>query len=146
MPVFVNNVEISDDLVHGEMQHHPAESVEKARYYAARSLVVQELLVQEAKKLEILTSESKEEEILAEAVEKLVEREVVIPEADLDICEKYYDAHKKYFLDKKTGELLPFFLVKEHIKGYLHTKSLRYAISQYIEMLAAKSAIEGFKI
>jgi NNP family nitrate/nitrite transporter-like MFS transporter len=31
-PIFVNNVEITNDDVHVEMQYHPAESVDKSRH------------------------------------------------------------------------------------------------------------------
>jgi len=53
IPVLVNKVEITDDEVHTEMQHHPAKSVDSARDLASQALVIRELLFQEAVRLKL---------------------------------------------------------------------------------------------
>ncbi|MBK7543745.1 MAG: hypothetical protein IPP10_18620 [Candidatus Competibacteraceae bacterium] len=70
MPITVNGVEITDAAIQAEMQHHPAPSREIAEYAAKLSLVAQELLLQEANRLEIAGGDG-EERIAA-----LLQREV----------------------------------------------------------------------
>ncbi len=54
MPITVNGVEITDNAIHAEMQHHPlAPSRQVAEYSAKLALVAKELLSQEAARLNI---------------------------------------------------------------------------------------------
>ena len=149
MPVLVNNIEITDDEVHAEMQHHPASSVDNARDQAAQALVIRELLFHESIRLELTdiksTKDATEEEI-ASTIENLLEREVSIPEADEETCEYYYQQHQESFRDKKSENILSFDLVKKHIQDYLHDKAMRVAVRQYIEKLTRSSEISGFNM
>lgn len=70
MPITVNGVEITDAAIQAEMHHHPAPSREIAEYAAKLSLIAQELLSQEANRLEIV-GHDREERIAA-----LLQREV----------------------------------------------------------------------
>lgn len=149
MPVFVNDIEINDDEVHREMQHHPADSLAQARAQAARTLVVRALLLEEAAHLELVApgrmDDLKEDEINS-VIDQLLVEEISIPEADQETCRRYYRKHKDIFCDKKTGKPVPFELVEEHIRDYLHTSALRVAISAYIDALASKSKISGIEL
>lgn len=149
MPVLVNKIEITDDEVHAEMQYHPASSVDNARDLAAQALIIRELLFQEAIHLELTdvksTYDTTEDEI-ASTIEKLLEQEISIPEADSATCRRYYEQHQSFFLDKKTNQILSFDLVEKHIQDYLHDKAMRIAIRQYIEKLAKAAKISGFRM
>jgi len=149
MPVLVNKVEITDDEVHAEMQHHPAKSVDSARDLAAEALVIRELLFQEAVRLKLSniksTKDATEAEI-ASVIDKLLEQEISIPEADNETCQHYYEQHKESFADKKSGSILPFDLVQKHIQDYIHDKAMRVAVRQYIEKLTRAAKIAGFNM
>lgn len=142
MPIFVNEVEITDDAVHREMQYHPASRVEEAQHKAAQALVVQELLRQEAKKAGLLQDDA----IAAEesAIDTLLQQEIPLPEADSATCQRYYEQNQARFADQKTGKILPFSLVESRIRDYIYARSLRTGISQYIRVLAGKARIAGF--
>ncbi len=147
MPIFVNEVEITDDEVHSEMQYHPAANVEEARYKAAQALVVRQLFLQEAREQSLLPK-SKEASAGVEeeerAIEVLLEKEIEIPEADSKTCQHYYEHNKERFKDQKTGEVLPFETVEKHVRDYICTRSMRTGISQYISILAGQARIAGF--
>lgn len=70
MPITVNGVEITDDAIQAEMQHHPAPSREMAEYAAKLALVAKELLSQEADRLEIAGHDADEK------IAALLEREI----------------------------------------------------------------------
>ena len=48
MSIFVNKVEIKDSEIGQEMQYHPAPAREQAWHMAAQSLVIRQLLLQQA--------------------------------------------------------------------------------------------------
>jgi hypothetical protein len=80
MPVFVNDVEISDDAVHCEMQYHPAATVEEAMERAARVLVVKELLLREARaRVDLSTLSNASDDDL---IDLLLEQVICVSEAD----------------------------------------------------------------
>ena len=81
MPIFVNNVEITDDDVHAEMQNHPAESADKARHKAGQALVLRQLLLQAAKAKNMLEDVEQIDNVLAEeTIDTLIQQEVVVPQ------------------------------------------------------------------
>lgn len=147
MPIIINDVEITDEEVHAEMQHHPAKTVDEARHRAARALVIRKLLLLEAVDSNILKpgkdSSSKAEE---EAIDTLLQNKVPVPDADETSCSRYYEQNKQRFIDKKTNEILPFKFVHHHIHDYLQTRSLQTGISHYIKVLAGKAKIVGFDL
>ncbi|MBA5248690.1 Possible peptidyl-prolyl cis-trans isomerase [hydrothermal vent metagenome] len=139
MPIKVNNVEISDDDVFQEMQYQTDSStVEEVIFKAAQALVVQQLLLQE---IGIEKEEDEEEE---EKINQLLNHNVTIPVASVEVCKRYFDNNEDRFLDKEIGEPLPFELVEAHIKEYLQNQSTTSGISEYIKMLAANANIQGF--
>ena len=81
------------------MQYHPAPSREQAWTEAATALVVRELLLQEAARLDIApdaeaVAEAYGEEALLQA---LLAREITTPEPDAEICRRYWAANKAKF-------------------------------------------------
>ncbi|MCC7260875.1 MAG: hypothetical protein IT567_07565 [Alphaproteobacteria bacterium] len=142
MPIFVNDVEITDDAVHREMQYHPASHVEEAQHKAAQALVVQELLRQAARKAGLLQDDTPTAEDTA--IDLLLQQEISLPDADSESCHRYYMQNQVRFTDKKTGEILPFSLVESRICDYMRARSLRTGISQYIRVLAGQARIAGF--
>ena len=147
MPIFVNNVEITDDDVHAEMQYHPAESADKARHKAAQALVIRQLLLQEAKAKNMLEDVEQVDTVLAEeTIDTLILQEVVVPQADDESCKRYYEQNKERFIDKSTDKVLPFDSVNAHIRDYLHARSLQTGINQYITLLSGSANIAGFDL
>lgn len=80
----VNGVEIGDDAVAREVQHHPASSREEAEAMAATALILRELMLQRAGALGLQGAD--EEELLT----RLVDAEVTIPEPAPEEIARYY--------------------------------------------------------
>lgn len=100
--VSVNDVEIQAAVIAAECQNHPAENAEAAQREAVRSLVVRELLLQEAARLAIaavpLTDEAGRTETAEDAlIRGLLEDQIKTPEADDAACRRYYDNNSKRF-------------------------------------------------
>ncbi len=101
-PVTVNGVTISRAAISREVQNHPAAKPVEAWLKAARALVVRELLLQEARRIDLpaepLTDSEGRRETDEEAlVRTLVEREVVTPEADEETCRRYFEQNRAKF-------------------------------------------------
>lgn len=84
--VSVNDVEIQAAVIAAECQNHPAENAEAAQREAVRSLVVRELLLQEAARLAIaavpLTDEAGRTETAEDAlIRGLLEDQIKIGRA-----------------------------------------------------------------
>lgn len=100
--VNVNGVQIPRDVIAREVQHHPARNPSESLKAAARALVVRELLLQEARRLEIVAEplddgEGRRETAEEASVRALVDREVRTPSADLAICRRYYEKNQQQF-------------------------------------------------
>lgn len=101
-PVKVNGVTIARDAIVREMQHHAAARPIAAWQEAARALVIRELLLQEARRLEIAAEPLSDEEGRRETDEEamiraLIEREVAVPEPDETTCRRYYEQNRVKF-------------------------------------------------
>lgn len=92
----VNGVHISADEINAEVQYHPAETLPEAKYQAMRALVVRELLLQKAVTLGIC-SRGHAVKNADEVIDRLLKKEVVIPDPDAETCRRYYEANKKRF-------------------------------------------------
>lgn len=102
VPVKVNGVAIARDAIIREMQHHAAAKPIAAWQQAARALVVRELLLQEARRLDIVPEPISDAEGRRETDEEamirgLVEREVMVPEPDDASCRRYYEQNRARF-------------------------------------------------
>ena len=148
MSIFVNQAEISEAEVGQEMQYHPAPTQEQAWQMAAQSLVVRQLLLQQAAETGLCAEPP--EEISGEREEELIDQllqcEVIVPEADEATCQRYYNNHQDRFLDKETGDRLAFDQAQAGIRDYLHTKAMRIAVAEYIKALSYRAKIRGIEL
>lgn len=148
MSIFVNDVEISEEEIGQEMQHHPAPSREQAWRLAAQSLVVRQLLLQQAREVGLCQDDvsgipADREEGL---IDQLLERDVTVPEADESTCQRFYDNNPGSFMDKTSGQRLAFSEAQIQIRDYLHTKAMRMAVAEYIKALSYAADMKGFEL
>jgi len=148
MSIFVNKVEISEAEVGQEMQHHPAPTQEQAWQLAAQSLVIRQLLLQQAAnsglyQAEVAFINADEEEKI---IDRLLQKEVTVPQADEATCQRFYDSHPDSFMDKASGKRLDFVEAQVLIRDYLHTKAMRAAVAEYIKALSYSADINGFEL
>lgn len=147
MPVFVGNVEITDEQVFAEMQYHPAANAQEAQCKAAQALAVRELLLQEAARLGInapdpaAAQEIKDEFIIG----RLLEQEVTTPEPDDQTCLRYYNQNRKVFRNSSNSQA-PFEQVRPAIAAYLKEVSWQTAVRQYLKILAGKNSVVGIQL
>jgi peptidyl-prolyl cis-trans isomerase C len=105
--VRVNGTEIPEAEILQEAQNHPAASPQEALAEAARALVVRELLIQQARTLELNPEPEAGEDGAMETPEdalirQVLDREVVVPQASDENCRRYYDNNKNRF---RSGDL-----------------------------------------
>ncbi|HSO42840.1 MAG TPA: peptidylprolyl isomerase, partial [Rhodospirillales bacterium] len=98
----MNGVEIPPEAIAQEMQHHPAPDANMAWREAARALAIRELLLQEARRLEIEpepeADEADREESEADALVRAVLDENVSPELPSEReCRRFYEARQDRF-------------------------------------------------
>jgi len=145
MPIFVNQTEITDEEVFREMQYHPAASQDVALEEAARSLTIRELLRQESLEQQLVDDGAGLEDVDA-AIMKLIEKEVQAPEAETQMCRRYYEQNKDRFRTGPDAAAQPFELVEDKIREYLHTRSIRHGIQSYILDLITRHKVAGFDL
>ena len=148
MSIFVNKVEIKEEEVGQEMQYHPADTQERAWQLAAQSLVVRQLLLQQAVESGLYqdtgsTTPGEQEEHI---IDQLLEQDVSVPEADEATCQRFYDSHPDSFMDKEAGKRLTFGQAEATIRDYLHTKAMRMAVAEYIKALSYSADIKGLEM
>ena len=147
MSIFINKAEITAQEIGQEMQYHPAPTQERAWHMAAQSLVIRQLLLQQAVENGLCEDAGSvtagEDEKL---IDQLLEQNIVVPEADEATCRRFYDNHPDSFKDEKTGERATFELVQANIRDYLHTKAMRIAVAEYIKALSYNADIKGFEL
>jgi peptidyl-prolyl cis-trans isomerase C len=94
--ITVNGIKISPEQINAEVQYHPAPSLLDAKYKAMQALVIRELLIQQAVKLGICEAE-KNRDAPDELIDRLLEREITVPEPSPMECERYYNNNIKRF-------------------------------------------------
>jgi hypothetical protein len=141
MSIFVNKIEITKAEVGQEMQYHPAPTQKRAWQMAAQSLVVRQLLLQQAANSGLDSGEQEEN-----VIDLLLQQDVTVPEADEATCQRYYAAHLDSFMDKESGKRLTFDQAHAHIRDYLHTKAMRMAVAEYIKALSHSADIQGYEL
>lgn len=97
--VTVNAVVIPKTAIAREIQNHPASTPVDAWKAAARALAIRELLLQEAKRLQIAAvpasdAEGRRETDDESLINALVTQEVKVPDAGTEECQRYY-AHNR---------------------------------------------------
>ena len=149
MSVFVNEVEISESEIGQEMQYHPAPSQERAWQLAAQSLVIRQLFLQQAAEsgyLPAVDTEGQDGSAEEDAIDRLLEENISVPEADEATCQRFYDKHPDSFKDAETGERRSFDQAQSQISDYLHTKAMRMAVAEYIKALSYQAKIKGIEL
>jgi len=91
MELRVNATRISNDEIHREMQYHPAPSREQAERAAARALLVRRILLTEALRTGLLTTDGVPREAEEAAVAALIESNVTVEDPDEAACRALYD-------------------------------------------------------
>ena len=107
MPVYVNKVEITEAQIGREMQYHPAPTRERAWQLAARSLVIRQLLLQRAAEDGLCHNADPGSQVTPEeeqAIDRLLEENVAVPEADTETCRRFYDSHPESFRTDDSAE------------------------------------------
>ncbi|MBY0323410.1 MAG: peptidyl-prolyl cis-trans isomerase [Reyranella sp.] len=102
LPVSVNGVAIASADIARETQHHASPDPDEAWALAARALAIRELLRQEADRLGIEAEPIEDGEGRRETPQEardraLVEREVVVPQADDAACRRYFEQNRRRF-------------------------------------------------
>ena len=82
--IAVNGAEISPAIIDAELQNHRADSADAARGEAAHALVIRELLLQEAHRIDLMPPEITEENGVCETEEealisRLLDNQIVAP-------------------------------------------------------------------
>lgn len=114
LPVItVNGVAISEQDLANELQYHPNENFNVVVQQAGQALVVRQLLIDEAKKQGIDTSNDEE------AMQKLVESNISYDAPNKDICQRYFDNNKEKFMTMPLMEVDHILLAaaKDDIEG-----------------------------
>jgi peptidyl-prolyl cis-trans isomerase C len=107
--VGVNGVRIPRHAIAREMQNHTAETPLAAWQAAARSLVVRELMLQEARRLGLAAvpiedGEGRRETEEEALVRALIEREIATPAPDQATCRRYYERNLSRFCSSDIFE------------------------------------------
>lgn len=149
MSVFVNKIEITESDIGQEMQYHPAPTRERAWQLAAQSLVIRQLFLQQAVECGYFTGVGASKQgspAEEEAIDRLLEENITVPDADEETCRRFYDTHPGSFMDENSGERQAFDKAYPQIRHYLHTKAMRVAVAEYIKALSYGAEIKGIEL
>ena len=102
-PVTVNGVVISRKAIAAEIQNFPARNPGEGWLAATRALVVRELLLQEAQRLDVRVEPNTDEDGRVETaddarIRALIDREVRTPNADEEMLRRFYDNNRRRFM------------------------------------------------
>ncbi|MDM3870376.1 peptidylprolyl isomerase [Porticoccus sp. W117] len=104
--ITVNGKTIDKNALRLELQNHPAESIEDAAFSAARGLVLQELLIQQAQKAGLIQADA---EVAAndreDLISELLNKEIPAQNASEEECRRYYDANGEKFCSPPLMEV-----------------------------------------
>ncbi len=100
--VRVNGIEIEPEAIAQEIQHHPAPDAETAWVEAARALAVRELLLQEARRLDVDADPETDEAGRTEAEEDALVRALLDSQVQPETpgeeeCRRFYDSQQHRF-------------------------------------------------
>ena len=152
--VRVNGVTIARDLISREVQHHPSNTPAEAWQAAARALVVRELLLQEARRLDISAEPATDGDGRREtddeaAMRALIAREVATPQADVATCRRYYQQNRQRFRSSDIYEAahILFAADKADAASYAQARSAAEAalavLREHPEQFAALAASQS---
>jgi len=108
-PVTVNGIAISRKDVGAEVQNFPARNPGEGWRTATRALVIRQLLLEEARRLDVAIEQQRDEVGRLETIEDalvraLVEREVQVPVADEASLRRYYGNNLRRFVTPSLYE------------------------------------------
>lgn len=114
--VTINGIEIPRAEIARETQNHPAKSPIEAWKAAARALAIRELLLQEARRLDIIAHPMSDDEGRRETEEEalvrlVIEREVMTPKAGVEDCQRYYAQNLRRFRSPAIFEVSHILLI-----------------------------------
>jgi peptidyl-prolyl cis-trans isomerase C len=143
-PIRVNGVEVEENAIAREAQHHPAQTAPESRAMAARALVIRTLLLQRARELGLSPAPEAdgggrletEEEAL---IRQVIEREAVIASPSEDECRRYYQA-------AASLHVIPFEAAVPQIRDRLKARAWITGSSRYVAQLARAARIEGVEL
>lgn len=103
LPVTVNGVAVSRKAIAAEVQNFPAGNPGEGWRGATRALVIRELLLQEARRLEVPLEPQTDEDGRVETsddalVRALIEREAPTPVADEETLRQFYENNRRRFV------------------------------------------------
>jgi peptidyl-prolyl cis-trans isomerase C len=126
----VNGVPIPRAAISAEAQHHPARTPLEAWKQAAQALIVRELLLQEARRLDVSAAPATDAQGRRETEEEalirtLLEREVKTPEPDEQSCRRYYAQNPRRFRSPDIYEAahILFAARQDDAQGYASAKA-----------------------
>lgn len=114
LPVIkVNGIAIEEKALANELQYHPNTNFDVVVQQAGQALVIRQLLIDEAKKQGIDTSNDEE------AMQKLVESNISYDAPTEEICQRYYENNKAKFMTMPLMEVDHILLAaaKDDIEG-----------------------------
>ena len=90
MSILINKAEITDQEIGQEMQYHAAPTQEQAWHLAAQSLVIRQLLLQQAVENGLCPdADSVAQDEDEKLIDQLLGKEIVVPEADEPTCRRF---------------------------------------------------------
>jgi len=100
--VRVNGAVIPREAIAREAQHHPAATPAAAFAQAARALVIRQLLIDEARRLELAPhplddGDGRRETDEEALMRQVVDREVRLPQTDEATCRRYFEQNRRKF-------------------------------------------------
>lgn len=126
--VTVNGIEISEDAIASEMQHHPAPTPEEAMDEAARALAIRTLLLERARVLGLEPAPQTDEDGKRETeddalIRQVLEAEVKTPEPDEDACRRFYENNKSRFTSADLYEAAHILFSADNADKDAYTKA-----------------------
>ncbi|WP_448956669.1 peptidylprolyl isomerase [Labrys neptuniae] len=120
--VTVNGVTISRKAIAAEVQNFPARNPGEGWRAATRALVIRELLLQEAQRLDVHVEQKTDEDGRRETEEDalvrgLIEREVRVPEADEETLRRFYENNLRRFVTPSLYEADHILIGARHDDG-----------------------------
>lgn len=111
--ITVNGIAIPEKDLANELQYHPNENFAVVVQQAGQALVIRQLLIDEAKKQGIDTTNDEE------AMQKLVEKNISYDAPNEDICQRYFNSNKEKFMTMPLMEVDHILLAaaKDDIEG-----------------------------
>ncbi len=114
LPVItVNGTVISEKSLANELQYHPNENFNVVVQQAGQALVIRQLLIDEANKQGLDTSNDEE------AMQKLIEKNINYDAPNAEICQRYFNSNKEKFMTMPLMEVDHILLAaaKDDIEG-----------------------------